>query len=918
VEGNYRGKGRWYPGRISRVNLDGSYNVDYDDGEKELRVAAEFVRVADGRGSGGTDQRRPALESADLNEGTKVEANYRGEGRWLPGVVARIRLDGSYEVHYDNGDREAQVPLERLRLSSTRREVAVAYAEGDGIEANYRNRGEWLPGRIRRPRLDGTYDVEYDTGNIEDSVPAGLLRKPRNDAAAKREGYLQKLSSGKQGSHAKYSRGLRVACYWYRPSSLGAARYCKKPKPAIVLRMNSDGTYTVELTEDGSILDDVEEKYLKTWAEGTQDLEAEGKSSEGTKDEAAGMDKWVAVFKMAHSYVKFKKSSHNVPTAASLLTSQFRTPLDKLESILGEEVLREFRKSFERMDRRDDRELGLEDALEGYADMGARVSASELRTWLRASGSRLSLTLPDYVIAYANLIYPADQDFKGLLKQDASEALGRTLRLTGEDRDMAAFAHKFGKKLLRELEHAFDSLATTTAGEGSPRLLARDIIEAFLSMGKAITVSRLQEWMTDADITPRDRLTLADFAAVYAYFFAPARESLSTSRTILDGTANAVRLTLAELAVQVLQEEKWRGTQDQMTTFVRRLCAGRSDQTIHCTGKLRTAFENLDEQNTGEVSVSRLLDLLAEAQLPVSSFVPVAERFKDILAQQGRGRFSFPEVFEHFGPRVQEFAESSVSVAEAISMMRLHCSTADVRLAVDLCGRILDNIIKHPTDHKYWQINAGGQEFHAKIWQYEGGKMLMRAVGFGEPAHTHAKDGSVKQVLGLAHLPLDLAKMHKLPAELIARLNSYRAELESEVVALEGAPSVAAALREMRQVHSLAEVRHGLETALSIVRNVLTDPKDLRKYRVKKSNPAFQRSLGRLQGSALLMNAVGFVGTATQTAGAEGEDVAAYVLKSVNPVGTHKLDKGVDPAFGSTADLGTGMTVHICASFIPI
>jgi hypothetical protein len=45
VEANYRGKGRYYPGRIGAVNSDGTVNVDYDDGEKESHVSASLVRV---------------------------------------------------------------------------------------------------------------------------------------------------------------------------------------------------------------------------------------------------------------------------------------------------------------------------------------------------------------------------------------------------------------------------------------------------------------------------------------------------------------------------------------------------------------------------------------------------------------------------------------------------------------------------------------------------------------------------------------------------------------------------------------------------------------------------------------------------------------------------------------------------------
>ncbi len=41
VEGRYRGKARYYPGRIARVRLNGSYDIDYDDGEMEMGVVEQ-------------------------------------------------------------------------------------------------------------------------------------------------------------------------------------------------------------------------------------------------------------------------------------------------------------------------------------------------------------------------------------------------------------------------------------------------------------------------------------------------------------------------------------------------------------------------------------------------------------------------------------------------------------------------------------------------------------------------------------------------------------------------------------------------------------------------------------------------------------------------------------------------------------
>jgi hypothetical protein len=46
VEANYRGKGKYYGGKISRVRLNGTFDVDYDDGEKEQGVGEDlFSRI---------------------------------------------------------------------------------------------------------------------------------------------------------------------------------------------------------------------------------------------------------------------------------------------------------------------------------------------------------------------------------------------------------------------------------------------------------------------------------------------------------------------------------------------------------------------------------------------------------------------------------------------------------------------------------------------------------------------------------------------------------------------------------------------------------------------------------------------------------------------------------------------------------
>ena len=45
IECNFRGRGKYYPGKISRVRLNGTYDIAYDDGEVEMGVTADMIKV---------------------------------------------------------------------------------------------------------------------------------------------------------------------------------------------------------------------------------------------------------------------------------------------------------------------------------------------------------------------------------------------------------------------------------------------------------------------------------------------------------------------------------------------------------------------------------------------------------------------------------------------------------------------------------------------------------------------------------------------------------------------------------------------------------------------------------------------------------------------------------------------------------
>jgi hypothetical protein len=173
IEARYKGRERWYAGVIRRVNRDDTYDINYDDGERELSVAADLIRLA---GSASSSSRAATV----LREGDKIEARYKGRERWYAGVIRRVNRDDTYDIDYDDGERELSVAAELVRLigstssSSKRDKAAVVFREGDKIEARYRGRERWFAGTVQRTNR-AAYDIENDDGVVEPRVPAHLL-----------------------------------------------------------------------------------------------------------------------------------------------------------------------------------------------------------------------------------------------------------------------------------------------------------------------------------------------------------------------------------------------------------------------------------------------------------------------------------------------------------------------------------------------------------------------------------------------------------------------------------------------------------------------------------------------------------------------------------------------------------------------
>jgi len=105
--------------------------------------------------------------------GTKVEAKWKG-GSFYKGTIAAFNADGTYAVNYDDGDKEAAVKEENIKLQAVA--PAYTYKVGEKVEAHWKGGQTWWKGAIAAVNADGTYNINFDDGDKEMNLGAASIR----------------------------------------------------------------------------------------------------------------------------------------------------------------------------------------------------------------------------------------------------------------------------------------------------------------------------------------------------------------------------------------------------------------------------------------------------------------------------------------------------------------------------------------------------------------------------------------------------------------------------------------------------------------------------------------------------------------------------------------------------------------------
>jgi len=160
-----------------------------------LEAAAEDAAAEEDSGPGdddpmGLDVVVDYLDGAgtltDLKTGDRVDGNWENGGVWFPATVTRVCGGDAYDVDYDAGAEEKNLPTARLRQRAAR--TSKLFFQGGFVMANYEGRGVEHKALLwKRSGVDG-FDLIYSDGAFESCVPVSRMRRVReSDSEAVRE-----------------------------------------------------------------------------------------------------------------------------------------------------------------------------------------------------------------------------------------------------------------------------------------------------------------------------------------------------------------------------------------------------------------------------------------------------------------------------------------------------------------------------------------------------------------------------------------------------------------------------------------------------------------------------------------------------------------------------------------------------------
>ncbi|KAL8001569.1 putative EF-hand domain, Tudor domain, EF-hand domain pair, Agenet domain, plant type, PUB [Plasmopara halstedii] len=279
VKARFKKGTNFFDGKISRVRSDGTYDIKYDDGDAEKHVAIDLIEVLERQKTDDVDKSRLEKSFQRFKIGDKVRARYNKGSKKVKGEIIAVHRDDTYDIRYDDGDKEKHVLIKDIELEVEEREsrkIASILKVGEAVEATYQNGVKMFAAKISKVYIDGTYDVTFLDGDFEQRVSRSRIKTIKESEKSTFVSKNQRVYESDQKAE-KSVRDERFESQNDAKSSqydgeekhfvLGEtinARYKKGSQffPGKITRVRSDGTYDV-LYDDGDTEMYVENKHIE-------------------------------------------------------------------------------------------------------------------------------------------------------------------------------------------------------------------------------------------------------------------------------------------------------------------------------------------------------------------------------------------------------------------------------------------------------------------------------------------------------------------------------------------------------------------------------------------------------------------------------------------------------------------------------
>ena len=116
VEAKLKGWTKYYKGKITRENRDGTYDILFDDGDRKRDVPSSLIRsLRIERNLRQDDDRKVVDDDVSLSKGDRVEAKLKGWTKYYKGKITRENRDGTYDILFDDGERKSKVDAKLIK-----------------------------------------------------------------------------------------------------------------------------------------------------------------------------------------------------------------------------------------------------------------------------------------------------------------------------------------------------------------------------------------------------------------------------------------------------------------------------------------------------------------------------------------------------------------------------------------------------------------------------------------------------------------------------------------------------------------------------------------------------------------------------------------------------------------------------------